>query len=143
VKDRAVFESLMTYAKNGNLAYFVMMTARPQAVGYGPTDSPAGLAAWPSAHPGFAQWTYGADPARQDHRRPVGRAQYLRASRKRTALCDGRTSVFRRNCIAAKVSGFSLRDLRAKGAPDEYRAGRPIRELQNRHGHRCARRKSI
>ena len=39
-----------------------MMTARPQTVGYGATDSPAGLAAWVVVHPGFAQWTYGADP---------------------------------------------------------------------------------
>ncbi|HYS81503.1 MAG TPA: epoxide hydrolase [Anaeromyxobacteraceae bacterium] len=61
-KERAVFEALMTYAKQGNSAYFVMMTARPQTVGYGATDSPAGLAAWILVHPGFAQWTYGADP---------------------------------------------------------------------------------
>ena len=39
-----------------------MMTARPQAVGYGLTDSPAGLAGWILVHPGFAQWTYGNDP---------------------------------------------------------------------------------
>ena len=37
---------------------------------------------------------------------------------------DGLTSMFRRHCIAAKVSDFGLRDLRAKGATDEYRAGR-------------------
>jgi len=37
------------------------MTARPQAVGYGLTDSPAGLAAFILWHPGFAQWTYGGD----------------------------------------------------------------------------------
>ena len=61
-KERAVFESLMTYAKKGNSAYNVIMTARPQAVGYGLTDSPAGLAAWMLVHPGFAQWTYGDDP---------------------------------------------------------------------------------
>jgi pimeloyl-ACP methyl ester carboxylesterase len=61
-KERAVFESLMTYAKKGNSAYNVMMTARPQAIGYGLTDSPAGLAAWMLVHPGFAQWTYGDDP---------------------------------------------------------------------------------
>jgi len=61
-KERAVLESLMTYAKKGNAAYFVMMTARPQAVGYGMTDSPAGLAGWILVHPGFAQWTYGGDP---------------------------------------------------------------------------------
>jgi pimeloyl-ACP methyl ester carboxylesterase len=61
-KERAAFESLMTYGKKGNSAYFTMMTARPQAVGYGMTDSPAGLAAWILVHPGFAQWTYGEDP---------------------------------------------------------------------------------
>jgi pimeloyl-ACP methyl ester carboxylesterase len=61
-KERAVVEALMTNAKNGNSAYFTMMTARPQTVGYGATDSPAGLAAWILVHPGFKDWTYGADP---------------------------------------------------------------------------------
>jgi pimeloyl-ACP methyl ester carboxylesterase len=61
-QERGVVEALMKYAKNGNSAYFVMMTARPQTVGYGATDSPAGLAAWILVHPGFAQWSYGADP---------------------------------------------------------------------------------
>jgi len=69
-KERAVFEALMASGKKGNLAYFTMMTARPQTVGYGATDSPAGLAAWILVHPGFAQWTYGADaeksPTRDD-----------------------------------------------------------------------------
>ncbi len=60
-KERAVVDALMTSGKNGNLAYFTMMTARPQTVGYGATDSPAGLAAWILVHPGFAQWTFGAD----------------------------------------------------------------------------------
>lgn len=60
-KERAVFEALMAFGKNGNLAYFTMMVARPQTVAYGATDSPAGLAAWVLVHPGFAQWTYGAD----------------------------------------------------------------------------------
>ena len=68
-KERAVFEALMAYGKNGNSAYFTMMTARPQTVGYGATDSPAGLAAWVLVHPGFAQWTYGADPATSRRRR--------------------------------------------------------------------------
>jgi pimeloyl-ACP methyl ester carboxylesterase len=62
-KERAVLDALMASGKSGNLAYFTMMTARPQTVGYGATDSPAGLAAWVLVHPGFAQWTYGADPA--------------------------------------------------------------------------------
>ncbi len=61
-KERAVVESLMVSNKKGNLAYFAMLTARPQAVGYGQTDSPAGLAAWILVHPGFARWTYGDDP---------------------------------------------------------------------------------
>jgi pimeloyl-ACP methyl ester carboxylesterase len=61
-KERAVLDALMMSGKNGNLAYFTIMTARPQTVGYGATDSPAGLAAWTLVHPGFAQWTYGADP---------------------------------------------------------------------------------
>jgi len=51
----------MIYAKNGNAAYFTMLTARPQTAGYGATDSPAGLAAWILVHPGFAQWSYGDD----------------------------------------------------------------------------------
>jgi len=38
------------------------MSARPQAVGYGITDSPAGLAAFMLVHPGFSRWTFGADP---------------------------------------------------------------------------------
>ena len=62
-KERAAIDTLMTYAKNGNAAYFTMLTARPQTVGYGATDSPAGLAAWVLVHPGFKDWKYGADPA--------------------------------------------------------------------------------
>jgi pimeloyl-ACP methyl ester carboxylesterase len=61
-RERAVLEALMANAKKGNSAYFTMMTARPQTVGYGATDSPAGLAAWILVHPGFAQWAYGNDP---------------------------------------------------------------------------------
>jgi pimeloyl-ACP methyl ester carboxylesterase len=61
-QERAVFEALMTSAREGNSAYFVMMTARPETVGYGQTDSPVGLAAWILVHTGFARWTYGADP---------------------------------------------------------------------------------
>ena len=62
-KERTAIDTLMTYAKNGNSAYFTMLTARPQTVGYGAADSPAGLAAWILVHPGFKDWKYGADPA--------------------------------------------------------------------------------
>ena len=44
-KERAVFDVLVASAKMGSSAYFTMLTARPQTVGYGVTDSPAGLAA--------------------------------------------------------------------------------------------------
>jgi pimeloyl-ACP methyl ester carboxylesterase len=63
-KERAVLDALMASGKSGNLAYFTMMTARPQTVGYGATGSPVGLAAWILVHPGFARWGYGADPGK-------------------------------------------------------------------------------
>jgi pimeloyl-ACP methyl ester carboxylesterase len=61
-QERAVFDALSAYRKSGNSGYFAALTTRPQAVGYGLTDSPAGLAAFFLWHPGFAQWTYGDDP---------------------------------------------------------------------------------
>jgi pimeloyl-ACP methyl ester carboxylesterase len=61
-KERTVLDALMRSGKSGNLAYFTMMTARPQTISYGATDSPVFLAAWILVHPGFAQWTYGENP---------------------------------------------------------------------------------
>jgi len=61
-KERAVFDALSSFLRNGNLAYVMMMNARPQAVGYGLTDSPTGLAGWMLVHPGFEHWSYGKDP---------------------------------------------------------------------------------
>lgn len=49
---------------------------------------------------------------------------------------DGIGAMFRRYCKEAKVVDFGLRDLRAKGATDEYRAGRPLRQIQHLLGHR-------
>ncbi len=60
-QERAVFEALLAYGKKGNSAYFTMLTARPQTIGYGMADSPAFLAALMLVHPGFAQWKFGAD----------------------------------------------------------------------------------
>jgi hypothetical protein len=57
-----VFDALSVYRRSGYSGYFVALTARPQVVGYGLTDSPAGLAAFFLWHPGFAQWSFGDDP---------------------------------------------------------------------------------
>jgi pimeloyl-ACP methyl ester carboxylesterase len=70
-RERAVIDALMANAKAGNAAYFTMLTARPQTVGYGANDSPVGLAAWLLVHPGFAQWGYGADPRQSPNRDDV------------------------------------------------------------------------
>jgi len=61
-QERAEFDALRMFLQNGGWAYLTMMSARPQAVGYGLTDSPAGLAGWMLVHGGFAHWTYGKDP---------------------------------------------------------------------------------
>jgi pimeloyl-ACP methyl ester carboxylesterase len=61
-QEKAVVDALKTYNKTGGSAYFTMLSARPQAVGYGMTDSPAGLAGWLLVHPGFSQWKFGDDP---------------------------------------------------------------------------------
>lgn len=61
-KERAAVEDLRTFLQHGGLSYLAMMGARPQAVAYGLTDSPAGLAGWMLVHGGFDKWTYGKDP---------------------------------------------------------------------------------
>ncbi len=71
VEEREVFETLRTSGNMGNRAYVGMLSARPQAVGYGLTDSPAGLAGWMLVHPGFAQWSCGKDPAQSPTRDDV------------------------------------------------------------------------
>ena len=62
-RERATFDGSLAYTRKGSASYFVMLTARPQTVGYGVTDSPAGLAAWVLVHPGFANWKFGEDPS--------------------------------------------------------------------------------
>ncbi len=70
-KERAAIKDLGAYLKNGGLSYLTMMGARPQAVGYGLTDSPAGLAGWMLVHGGFGKWTYGQDPGQLPSRDDV------------------------------------------------------------------------
>jgi pimeloyl-ACP methyl ester carboxylesterase len=60
--ETAAFDSLSNFFTK-NAGYGIMMVTRPQTVGYGLTDSPAGLAAW--MYDKFAQWTYsGGQPER-------------------------------------------------------------------------------
>ena len=61
-EERKAFDGLLASRKSGFFGYFIALTSRPQAVGYGVTDSPAGLAAFFFWHPGFARWSFGADP---------------------------------------------------------------------------------
>jgi pimeloyl-ACP methyl ester carboxylesterase len=70
-QERAAVDDLRTYLQNGGLSYLVMMSARPQAVGYGLTDSPAGLAGWMLVHGGFDRWSYGKDPQQSPTRDDV------------------------------------------------------------------------
>jgi pimeloyl-ACP methyl ester carboxylesterase len=70
-EERKSFESLKAFLMNGDLAYVKMMGARPQAVGYGLTDSPVGLAGWMLVHPGFEHWAYGNDPRQSPTRDDV------------------------------------------------------------------------
>jgi len=60
-KERKAIEDLSAYRMNGGFAYLLMMGSRPQAVSYGLTDSPAGLAGWMLVHGGFEKWSYGRD----------------------------------------------------------------------------------
>ena len=101
-KELSAVKDLGAYVGNGGLSYLVMMGARPQAVGYGLTDSPAGLAGWMLVHSGFAKWSYGMDPKQSptrddvldnfslvladEHRRVVG-ADLLGEPRRKPGQC--------------------------------------------------------
>ena len=70
-EERATVDALKAFGHSGGLAYVTMMNARPQAVGYGLTDSPAGLAGFMLVHPGFEHWSYGKDPKQSPTRDEV------------------------------------------------------------------------
>ncbi|WP_184524237.1 epoxide hydrolase family protein [Variovorax sp. Sphag1AA] len=59
-KEKAAYNALDTFFKK-NAGYGVMMVTRPQTVGYGLSDSPAGLASW--MFDKFTQWTYSGGDA--------------------------------------------------------------------------------
>ena len=70
-QERAEFDALRAFLDNGGWAYLTMMSSRPQAVGYGLADSPAGLAGFMLVHGGFGKWAYGKDPNQQPTRDEV------------------------------------------------------------------------
>jgi pimeloyl-ACP methyl ester carboxylesterase len=70
-KERAAVQDLGKFLGGGGLSYLVMMGARPQAVSYGLTDSPAGLAGWMLVHGGFEKWSFGKDAAQSPTRDDV------------------------------------------------------------------------
>jgi len=60
--EKVAFDGMDALYKRGG-GYAGIMVTRPQTLGYGLTDSPAGLAAW--YYDKFADWTYsGGDPER-------------------------------------------------------------------------------
>lgn len=61
-KELAAFNALVAGRKARGTAYFDMLTARPQAIGYGMSDSPAALAAFLLVHGGFSRWKFGGTP---------------------------------------------------------------------------------
>lgn len=54
-KEKAAFDALNAFFSK-NAAYGAMMVTRPQTLGYGLTDSPAGMAAW--MYDKITQWTF-------------------------------------------------------------------------------------
>jgi len=54
-KEKAAFDALSAFFSK-NAAYGAMMVTRPQTLGYGLTDSPAGMAAW--MYDKITQWTF-------------------------------------------------------------------------------------
>lgn len=61
-EEREVFEQTRDFLKNG-LGYAAIMSTRPQTIGYGLADSPAGMAAW--FYEKFSEWVYTrGDPER-------------------------------------------------------------------------------
>jgi pimeloyl-ACP methyl ester carboxylesterase len=70
-KELGAMKDLGAYVGGGGLAYLTMMAARPQAVGYGLTDSPVGLAGFMLQHSGFTKWSYGKDPKQSPTRDDV------------------------------------------------------------------------
>jgi pimeloyl-ACP methyl ester carboxylesterase len=61
-QELAAFQALSGAQRTGGRAYFEMLTGRPQAIGYGMTDSPAGLAGFMLVHGGFSRWKFGGTP---------------------------------------------------------------------------------
>lgn len=70
----------------------------------------------PTAHPTFIRKTRGKDAGKR-------------------YTVSGIGAMFRRHCVKAGVKDFGLRDLRAKGATEMWRAGEDIRKISALLGH--------
>lgn len=70
---------------------------------------------------------------------PTLHPTFIRTREGRPYTVDGLGAMFRRHCATANVSDFGIRDLRAKGATDMYRAGVDLRLIQRLLGHRSVR----
>ena len=64
-KERAEFDAMQGVHQEQRLGVPDDDEPRPQAVGDGLTDSPAGLAAFLLVHGGFGEWSFGSDPDQQ------------------------------------------------------------------------------
>lgn len=76
---------------------------------------------------------------------PVVFATFVHRRDGKPFTVGGIGAMFRRHAVGTKkrpasprVADFGLRDLRAKGATEEYRNGRPIREIQALLGHKSS-----
>jgi len=87
--------------EQGSSGYFVMMTARPQAVSYGLTDSPVGLAAWVLVHISLYWLTSTAVSSARLYWENVGRNPMASAVWKTGEISlPVAITVFPRTCIA-------------------------------------------
>ena len=94
-QERAVFDALSAYRKSGNSGYFAALTTRPQAVGYGLTDSPAGLAGLLLVASGVRAVDVRRGPGgAEDERRGAGRHHAVLADEHRSLVgpaCTGKS----------------------------------------------------
>ena len=124
-EERATVDALKAFGHSGGLAYVTMMNARPQAVGYGLTDSPAGLAGFMLVHPGFEHWSV---------RRRIPSSRRRETKCWTTSRCTG--------CRTARPRPRGSTGRTADGTSSSRARSRPTRS-RSRSPSPCFRRRSI